>query len=119
MVFTRRSGFIIGLQISLALGGCAAKSPAPVVTAPATVVEAPDPAVIHKVWEEGYNAGYGAAESLKNRREEQEQDQLSNVPASVTAPVVAPTASSTPVADVPVPSGFQQIGPATPVSAGD
>lgn len=108
---------MIALAGSQLLFGCAASTPPPVVHAPTTVVQAPDPAVVHRIWQEGYAAGYGAAENLAMRRNEQQQDQLSNVPEVLDVPAPAPAAS--PVADAPSFGGFQSIGPATPVKAGN
>jgi hypothetical protein len=107
------------LACGMALCSCAAKAPEPVSSAPATIVQAPDPAVLHRLWENGYAAGYGAAESLAVRRNEQQQDQLNNVPKAVIAPAPAIAPGPTPIAAAPPLSGFQPIGPATPVSAGD
>ncbi len=110
---------VLLLPCEVTLCSCAAKIPAPVTSAPSTIVQAPDPAVLHRLWEDGYAAGYGAAESLAVRRNEQQQDQLSNVPEAVIAPAPVVAPGPTPVAAAPPVSGFQTIGPATPVSAGN
>jgi len=110
---------VVLLACAVALCSCAARKPEQVSNAPATIVQVPDPAVLHRIWEDGYAAGYGAAERLAMRRNEQQQDQLSNVPEAVIAPAPAIAPSPTPVAAAPPLSGFQTIGPATPVSAGD
>jgi hypothetical protein len=107
---------VIALMCCQVLFGCAAKHSAPMVSVP-TVVQVPDPAVIHKVWEAGYAAGYGAAHRLETRRSEQQQDELANLPVAVSTPAVAPPAS--PIADAPFSGGFQSLGPATPIRTGN
>jgi hypothetical protein len=101
------------------LAGCAARPDAPVITAPATVVQAPNPAVLHRVWAAGYAAGYDAAEKRTVRRDEQQQDKLADVPAAVSDPAPATASVPTPVAAIPPIYGFQSTGPATPINAGN
>lgn len=113
-----RSGIAIVLVSSQALFGCAAKPPAPVVCAPPTIVQAPDPAVLHRIWEAGYSAGYGAATRLETRRDQQQQDELNNVPDDIATAAPAPTAPALPAPVTPPGNAFQSTGPATPISTG-
>lgn len=108
------------LVASQAVFGCAAKPAVPVVCAPPTIVQAPDPAVLHRVWEAGYSAGYGAATRLETRRDQQQQDELNNVPddIAVATPVPAPAAVPGTIAPPANANAFQSTGPATPIGKG-